>query len=108
MILVLPQHRQDAISNKSVSESYFVISTALAATLLAKQWRKSQPRTELPPTLTVFSLAPKSAAFEAYYDKVQEHLQSLSGMDELLAGLCDSKIYNCSEPLFVCLIFRNA
>ena len=31
-------------------------------------------------------LSSKSTAFEEYYDNIQEHLQLLSGMDELLTG----------------------
>ena len=56
----------------------------LAGTLFAKQWRKSQPRTEIP--TRVFHLSLQSTAFEEYYDTIQGHLQVLSGMDEFLAG----------------------
>ena len=54
------------------------------ASLLAKQWRKSQAQTELPPR--IFTLSTGYHTFQDYYDKVQEQLKLLSGMDELLAG----------------------
>ena len=67
------------------------------AALFSKQWRISHNETELPSR--IFVLDERSNVFEEYYDKIQEYLQSLSGMDEFLSGE------------FVCCIiyyFRNA
>ena len=66
----------------NVHKSYSIIRLAQ---LLAGQWRKAQPRSELPPR--VLKLPKDSKAFSNYYDKVQDDLQAISGMDELLAGI---------------------
>lgn len=48
--------------------------------MFAGQWRKPE---EL--QTRVFEL-PNSNSFEEYYDRIQGDLQTMSGMDELLAG----------------------
>lgn len=63
-----------------------VNSLLSAAGTLAAHWKKTKPNTEIPPTL--FKIAKESPAFSGYYDRVQENLQSIAGMDELLAGIC--------------------
>ena len=56
-----------------------------AANLYAKQWRKPAIKDEeLSPK--VFHITPNSPVFGEYYDRVQELLQSMAGMDELLQG----------------------
>ena len=64
------------------------------AYLLATQWRKAQPQSELPPR--VLQLFKDSTAFSNYYDKVQSTLQAISGMDELLAGTVTWCIGDCT------------
>ena len=54
------------------------------ARLLATQWRKAQPQSEVPSR--ILKLPKDSEAFSNYYDKVQDDLLAISGMDELLAG----------------------
>ena len=54
------------------------------AILLAHQWRHAQADTEVSPR--IFRLSSKSSTFSDFYDKVQDDLKSISGMDELLAG----------------------
>jgi len=49
-------------------------------------------------------LSSKSTAFEEYYDNIQEHLQLLSGMDELLTGKSEEVLNFCKIPE----LFRNA
>ena len=63
-----------------------------ASILLAKQWRKCQPQTELPPR--PFCLAPRSVAFE-------ENLQLLSDMDELLVGICSYNMNRHTSYIFL-------
>jgi hypothetical protein len=53
--------------------------------LLSHQWQKSQLNTEVKER--VFTLPRECKPFQAYYDNVQQDLQSISGMDEFLAGI---------------------
>lgn len=50
----------------------------------ASQWRKAPRQSDLQPR--IFRLPSNSEVFSAYYDRVQADLQTMSGMDELLAG----------------------
>ena len=53
--------------------------------LLSHQWRKSQLNTEVKER--IFALPRECKPFQAYHDNVQQDLQSISGMDEFLAGI---------------------
>ena len=53
--------------------------------LLARQWRKAEePGKELPSR--AFHILSKTTAFQEYYDKTQDFLKTVSGMDPLLEG----------------------
>ena len=88
-----------AVTINSVGISCTPLLPFNASILLAKQWRKCQPQTELPPN--TFCLAPRSVAFEEYYDQIQEYLQLLSDMDELLVGICSYNMNRHTSYIFL-------
>ena len=49
-------------------------------------WRK-KPEEETELEIIEFELPRNSIAFSEYYDRMQEDLEAISGMDELLAGM---------------------
>ena len=64
--------------------NYLHLIIFFTAYLLSQQWRKSQLGTELPEK--VFLLPKECKAFQEYYDHIQQALESIAGMDDLLAG----------------------
>ena len=68
----------------STATHYYCHVIFFTAYLLSQQWRKSQLGTELPEK--VFLLPKECKAFQEYYDHIQRALESIAGMDDLLAG----------------------
>ena len=55
------------------------------AKLFSKQWRQPDSSGQKLPTLE-FHIPEESTAFADYYDRIQDNLESLAGMDEFIAG----------------------